>query len=109
MQGRENEATAQALRAGRIHDLPVRPAEQALLDFVVKLTRNAWRIVPDDVGRLRDAGWTDPQVAEAVYIGSFFNMMVRIADAFGAMPPPVTDRDGVPAAVTRDTDDRDWG
>lgn len=26
-------------------------------------------------------------------------MMVRIADAFGSVPSPVTDKDGVPAAV----------
>jgi len=50
---------------------------------------------------LREAGWTDPQIAEAVYIGSFFSMMVRIADAFHALPPPVTDADGPPAAVTK--------
>jgi hypothetical protein len=49
---------------------------------------------------LREAGWNDPQIAEAVYIGSFFNMMVRIADAFDAFPPPVTDPDGPPAAVS---------
>lgn len=51
---------------------------------------------------LREAGWTDPQIAEAVYIGSFFNMMVRIADAFHALPPPVTDADGPPVAVTKE-------
>lgn len=52
------------------------------------------------VDGLRQVGWTDPQIAEAVYIGSFFNMMVRIADAFQAAPPPVTDANGVPKAVT---------
>jgi alkylhydroperoxidase family enzyme len=52
------------------------------------------------VQSLREAGWTDPQIAEAVYIGSFFNMMVRIADAFHALPPPVTEADGPPIAVT---------
>jgi hypothetical protein len=53
---------------------------------------------------LREAGWTDPQIAEAVYIGSFFNMMVRIADAFHALPPSVTDADGPPVAVTQPED-----
>jgi hypothetical protein len=56
------------------------------------------------VGHLREAGWTDPQIAEAVYIGSFFNMMVRIADAFNALPPQVADADGPPAAVNRPVD-----
>ena len=76
------------------------PAEQQLLAFVDTLTRHAYKITDEQVQGLRDVGWTDPQIAEAVYIGSFFNMMVRIADAFGAAPPPVTDQDdGVPPAV----------
>lgn len=59
----------------------------------------ASQIDDEAVAGLRGVGWTDPQIAEAVYIGSFFNMLVRIADAFRAMPPPVTDADGVPAAI----------
>ncbi len=49
---------------------------------------------------LRDAGWSDPQIAEAVYVGAMFNMLVRIADAFGAMPNPWTDMEGLPAALS---------
>lgn len=62
---------------------------------------NASQIDDEIVDGLREVGWTDPQIAEAVYIGSFFNMMVRIADAFQALPPPVTDMGGIPAAVGR--------
>ena len=47
-------------------------------------------------------GWTDAQIAEAVYDGAMFNMIVRIADAFDIHPPEMMDPDGVPAAVTRD-------
>ena len=65
------------------------------------LTRHAYLMDDATIEDLRHSGWTDAQIAEAVYIGSFFNMMVRIADAFHAFPPPVTDHpDGVPAAVT---------
>ena len=71
-----------------------------MLDFIVILTQHAWRITDETIQGLRDSGWTDAQIAEAVYIGSFFNMMVRIADAFGAVPPPVTDKEGIPPAVT---------
>ena len=75
------------------------PAEQKLLAFVDTLSRHAWRIDDAQVQGLRDVGWSDAQIAEAVYIGSFFAMMTRVADAFRAMPPPVTDPDGLPAAV----------
>lgn len=88
------------MREGKLNDLPVSPAEQKLLDFIVVLTKHAWTITDETIQGLRDSAWTDSQIAEAVYIGSFFNMMVRIADAFGAVPPPVTDKEGPPRAVT---------
>jgi alkylhydroperoxidase family enzyme len=79
----------------------VTPAEKQLLALVDTLTRYAYHITDEQIQGLRDVGWTDPQIAEAVYIGSFFNMMVRIADAFGAAPPPVTDGDsGIPPVVS---------
>ncbi len=82
--------------------MPVTAKDRALLEFVDTLSRHAYRITTATVQRMRDHGWTDPQIAEAVYIGSFFNMMVRIADAFGALPPPVTDDEGIPTAVAAD-------
>jgi alkylhydroperoxidase family enzyme len=89
-----------AFRNGDLDELPVSPAEKKLLAFVDTLSRHAWRIDDMQVQGLRDVGWTDAQIAEAVYIGAFFAMMVRIADAFRAIPPPITDPDGKPAAVT---------
>jgi alkylhydroperoxidase family enzyme len=35
---------------------------------------------------LRDHGWTDPQIAEAVYITALFAFFNRVADAFGIPP-----------------------
>ena len=89
-----------ALRDGDLARAPVSPAERLLLEFVGTLTRHAYRITDDQVQALRDVGWTDPQIAEAVYDGALFNMFVRLADAFDIHPPEVMDPDGVPAAVT---------
>jgi len=50
---------------------------------------------------LRDAGWSEAQIAEAVYIGALFNLFVRLADAFDIHPPAIMDADGVPAAAAR--------
>ena len=51
--------------------------------------------------RLKDnSGWSDAQIAEAVYDGALFNLFVRLADAFDIHPPARYEIDGaVPAAV----------
>ncbi|MGA3347034.1 MAG: hypothetical protein ABSC76_19450 [Terracidiphilus sp.] len=59
------------------------PAERALLDYVTKVTEAAYRTTDDDVQRLRDVGWTEPQIAEAVYVTAMFAFFNRVADAFG--------------------------
>lgn len=100
MQGKEFAETARALRAGDLDKAPVTPAERLLLEFVGTLTRHAYRITDEQVQGLRDAGWTDPQIAEAVYDGALFNLFVRLADAFDIHPPEMMDPDGVPPAVT---------
>lgn len=51
-----------------------------------KVTEAAYRTTPDDVQRLRDAGWTEPQIAEAVYVTAMFAFFNRVADAFGISP-----------------------
>lgn len=93
---------ARALRAGDLDSAPITPAERLLLDFVGTLTRHAYRITDEQVQGLREAGWTDAQIAEAVYDGALFNLFVRLADAFDIHPPEAMDPDGIPPAVTRE-------
>jgi alkylhydroperoxidase family enzyme len=101
LQGEQFSEVAKALRDGELDRAPVSPAERLLLEFVGTLTRHAYRITDQQVQGLRDVGWTDAQIAEAVYDGALFNLFVRLADAFDIHPPAVMDPDGVPAAVTR--------
>jgi alkylhydroperoxidase family enzyme len=101
LQGESFGEVARALRDGDLDRAPVSPAERLLLEFVGTLTRHAYRITDEQVQGLRDVGWTDPQIAEAVYIGALFNLFVRLADAFDIHPPAMMDPDGVPSAVTR--------
>jgi len=101
LQGEQYHATAKALRDGDLDRATVTPAERLLLEFVGTLTRHAYRITDGQVQALRDAGWTDAQIAEAVYVGALFNLFVRLADAFDIHPPAVMDAEGVPAAVAR--------
>jgi alkylhydroperoxidase family enzyme len=99
LQGEQHNDTAQALRDGDLDAAPVTPAERLLLEFVGTLTQHAYKITDEQVQGLRDVGWTEAQIAEAVYDGALFNFFVRIADAFDIHPPPIMDSDGIPKAV----------
>jgi alkylhydroperoxidase family enzyme len=54
-----------------------------LLDYVELVTKAAYRTTADDVQKLRDAGWSENQIAEAVYVTAMFAFFNRVADAFG--------------------------
>ena len=54
-----------------------------LLDYVKQVTEAAYRTTAEDVQNLRDAGWKEEQIAEAVYITAMFAFFNRVADAFG--------------------------
>ena len=102
MQGEEYTTVARAIRDGDLDRAPLPPAERLLLDFIGTLTKHAYRITDRQVQGLRDVGWADPQIAEAVYVGALFSLFVRLADAFDIHPPARYDPDGgVPAAVTQ--------
>lgn len=51
------------------------------------MTNHAYKTTDEDVEQLRSLGWTDPQVAECVYITALFAFFNRVADAFGLLDP----------------------
>lgn len=53
------------------------------MDYVELVTQAAYRTTPEDVEKLRVAGWKEEQIAEAVYITALFAFFNRVADAFG--------------------------
>jgi alkylhydroperoxidase family enzyme len=59
------------------------PAERVLLDYAELITKAAARSTAEDVQKLRDAGWNDNQISEAVYVTALFAFFNRVADAFG--------------------------
>ena len=75
------------MKCGDLSSIPLAAAERALLDFTQILTEHPAAVSDDDVARLRQFGWTDPQIAEAVYIISLFAFFNRVADAFGLTDP----------------------
>ncbi|HKF48858.1 MAG TPA: hypothetical protein VKB38_15980 [Terracidiphilus sp.] len=76
----------QAIAKGDLDGAALTPAERVLLDYVKKVTEAAYKTTHEDVQALRDHGWTDPQIAEAVYITAMFAFFNRVADAFGIEP-----------------------
>ena len=71
---------------GKIDDAGLSPAERALMEYVELITGAAYRSTAEDVQKLRDAGWREEQISEAVYITALFAFFNRVADAFGILP-----------------------
>ena len=62
---------------------PVTDQERVMLDYVVKLTKDATKIWKDDHERLREAGFNDQAILQITLIASWFNYINRVADALG--------------------------
>ena len=101
MQDERFKPVADALRDGDLDAAGLEPPERMLLDFVGMITTGAYRVTDEQVQGLRDAGWSDEQIAEAAYDAALFNLFVRLADTFGIEPPAVYEPDGIPKAVTK--------
>jgi alkylhydroperoxidase family enzyme len=52
------------------------------LDYAKLITEAAYRSSSEDVEKLRNAGWKEHQIAEAVYVIALFAFFNRVADAF---------------------------
>lgn len=72
---------------GEIERAPITDAEKALLRFAELLTNAPYRNTREEVHRLRECGWTEPQIAEAVYVIAMFAFFNRIANGFGLDDP----------------------
>lgn len=59
------------------------PADRAMLDYVAKITRNAPKVTPADLDRLRQAGFDDRAILQINLIASWFNFINRVADGLG--------------------------
>lgn len=72
-----------AIFEGKLDQAGLTAAERALMDYVKIITEAAYRSTTEDVQKLRDVGWNESQIAEAVYITAMFAFFNRVADAFG--------------------------
>ena len=62
---------------------PITAQERVMLDYVVKITKDATKIWKDDHERLRSTGFDDKAILQITLIASWFNYINRVADALG--------------------------
>ena len=68
---------------GKLDKAGLTEAERVLMDYAKIITDAAYRSTPEDVEKLRTAGWKEDQIAETVYVTALFAFFNRVADAFG--------------------------
>jgi uncharacterized peroxidase-related enzyme len=67
---------------------PITPQERVMVDYVVKLTKDATKVSPADHDRLRENGFDDKAILQITLIASWFNYINRVADALGVGREP---------------------
>jgi uncharacterized peroxidase-related enzyme len=62
---------------------PITEQERVMLDYVVKMTKDATRVCPADHEALRAVGFDDRGILQITLIAAWFNYINRVADALG--------------------------
>ncbi len=67
---------------------PLSQAEKALLAFIQKVNRHSNTIGAEDVEQVRQAGWSDEALYDAITVCALFNFYNRWVDATGVHGMP---------------------
>jgi uncharacterized peroxidase-related enzyme len=59
------------------------PADQAMLTYAVKLTREPWQMVEADVVALRQAGFSDAAILDINQVTGYYAFANRLVDGLG--------------------------
>ncbi|MFL6308008.1 MAG: carboxymuconolactone decarboxylase family protein [Candidatus Sulfotelmatobacter sp.] len=62
---------------------PISPQDRLMLDYVVKVTKDATKVGKGDHEKLRAAGFDDRAILQITLIAAWFNYINRVADALG--------------------------
>ena len=62
---------------------PISEQNKVMLEYVVKITRDATQCGPEDHKKLRAVGFDDRGILQITLIASWFNYINRVADALG--------------------------
>jgi uncharacterized peroxidase-related enzyme len=69
---------------------PISEQDRAMVEYVVKLTKDATKVSPADHDKLRAVGFDDRGILQITLIASWFNYINRVADALGVGRDPKT-------------------
>jgi uncharacterized peroxidase-related enzyme len=58
-------------------------ADRAMLDYAVKLTREPWAMVENDVIILREVGFSDSAILDINQVTGYYAFVNRLADGLG--------------------------
>jgi uncharacterized peroxidase-related enzyme len=64
------------------------PRVRALCDLAIQMTRAPASVTGESIDALRDQGWSDPAISDAIQVVSYFNYINRVADAIGIEDEP---------------------
>jgi len=62
---------------------PISEQDKVMVEYVVKLTKDATQCSRDDHEKLRAVGFDDRGILQITLIASWFNYINRVADALG--------------------------
>ena len=62
---------------------PISEQDRVMLDYVVKITKDATQCSPEDHQKLRAVGFDDRGILQITLIAAWFNYINRVADALG--------------------------
>ena len=67
---------------------PISEQDRVMLDYAVKLTKDATKVLPADHDKLRSVGFDDRGILQITLIASWFNYINCVADALGVGRDP---------------------
>jgi uncharacterized peroxidase-related enzyme len=62
---------------------PISEQDRTMLDYAVKLTKDATQCSRADIQKLRGAGFEDRGILQITLIAAWFNYINKVADALG--------------------------
>jgi uncharacterized peroxidase-related enzyme len=78
----------------------IEPADRAMLDYVVKLTRTPGEMSEADVEKLHEVGFDDTSILDICQVTSYYNYVNRLADGTGVELEPYWSEEEM--TITRD-------
>ena len=85
-----------ALSNGTLDAPSISAKDRRLLSFTRKVTTESYKVTPEDMQHLNDAGWSQLQIAEATHIAALFAFFNRVANTFGLPSQHRLDLDLIP-------------